>query len=54
MATSDNEQRSILVPAHKRMAMGEKLDGTSLQAKGGSAPAKKTSGLGHLSSKKNK
>jgi DNA ligase-1 len=30
MATSDQEQQSILVPMHKRMAQGAKLDGTSL------------------------
>ena len=34
MAVSDQEQKSINVPMHKRLAMGEKLDGTSLQAKG--------------------
>jgi hypothetical protein len=36
MATSDKEQRGIFVPQHKRIAMGEKLDGTSYQPKGGS------------------
>ncbi len=36
MATSDQEQKSVNVPQHKRIAMGEKLDGTSLQPKGGS------------------
>ena len=44
MATSDAEQRSINVPYHKRLAMGEKLDGTSLQAKGKPAPASKPRG----------
>lgn len=39
MATSDKEQMSINVPMHKRMAMGEKLDGKSLSPKG-EAPAK--------------
>lgn len=39
MATSDQEQRGINVPQHKRIAMGEKLDGTSYQPKGGSAPS---------------
>lgn len=34
MATSDKEQQSINVPQHKRIAMGEKLDGSSLQPKG--------------------
>ena len=31
---SDQEQKSVNVPQHKRIAMGEKLDGTSLQPKG--------------------
>jgi hypothetical protein len=35
MATSDQEQKSINVPQHKRMAMGEKLTGQSYQPKGG-------------------
>jgi hypothetical protein len=48
MATSDQEQRSINVPQHKRMAQGEKLDGTSLKGSGGSAP-KSTSSKGGLS-----
>lgn len=51
MATSDQEQKSILVPQHKRMAMGEKLDGTSMQPKGGSKPA---GGLSRVVNKKNK
>jgi len=34
MATSDKEQKGINVPQHKRIAMGEKLDGTSYQPKG--------------------
>jgi len=38
MATSDQEQRSINVPQHKRIAMGEKLDGSSMQPKGQSSP----------------
>ena len=55
MATSDQEQKSIHVPQHKRMAMGAKLDGTSMQAKGdgktsGSKPAGGLSGV----AKKNK
>lgn len=44
MATSDQEQRGINVPMHKRIAMGEKLDGTSLQPKGGAKPARKPQG----------
>lgn len=35
MATSDQEQKSVNVPQHKRIAQGEKLDGTSYQPKGG-------------------
>ena len=35
MATSDQEQKSINVRQHKRMAMGEKLTGQTLQTKGG-------------------
>ena len=38
MATSDQEQKGINVPQHKRMAMGEKLDGQSMQPKGGNKP----------------
>jgi len=38
MSISDQEQKGINVPQHKRLAMGEKLDGTSMQPKGQSAP----------------
>lgn len=38
MSTSDQEQKSINVPQHKRLAMGEKLTGQSLQPKGNSKP----------------
>jgi|TARA_R110000868_G_scaffold374984_1_gene639433 hypothetical protein len=48
MATSDQEQKSVLVPQHKRMAMGEKISGQSMQSKqsdskskGGLSQAKK-------------
>ena len=51
MATSDQEQKSINVPMHRRMAMGEKLDGQSLQPKGGSQ-AKPAGGLSALAKKK--
>jgi hypothetical protein len=51
MAKSESEQRSELVPLRKRLAMGEKLDGTSLKAKGDSKPK---SGLSHVVGKKNK
>lgn len=50
MATSDQEQKSILVPYHKRMAMGEKLDGQSMQPKGGQS--KPAGGLSALAKKK--
>jgi hypothetical protein len=47
MATSDQEQKSVNVPQHKRLAMGEKLTGQSMQAKGSTAsqPTKRTGGL---------
>jgi hypothetical protein len=47
MATSDQEQKSVLVKQHKRMAMGEKLNGQSMQGKGGqsSQTSKPTGGL---------
>jgi len=38
MATSDQEQKGINVPQHKRMAMGEKLTGQSMQPKGNTKP----------------
>ena len=38
MATSDQEQKSIYVKQHKRLAMGEKLNGQSLQPKGENKP----------------
>ena len=38
MSTSDQEQKSVLVPQHKRMAMGEKLSGQSMQPKGENKP----------------
>jgi hypothetical protein len=47
MAMSDQEQKGVNVPQHKRMAMGEKLDGQSMNSKeakkpqGGLAQAKK-------------
>jgi hypothetical protein len=50
MATSDQEQKSVLVNQHKRLAMGEKLDGQSLQPKGGntSQTSKTKGGLSGL------
>lgn len=38
---SDQAQRSEAVPYHKRIAMGEKLDGQSLQSKGQTQEPKK-------------
>ena len=38
MSTSDQEQKGINVPQHKRMAMGEKLTGQSMQPKGNGKP----------------
>ena len=51
MATSDQEQKSVLVNQHKRIAMGEKLDGTSMQPKGQSQGAKSSGGLAHIKAK---
>lgn len=52
MATSDQEQKSILVPQHKRMAMGEKITGQSMQAK--ATAGKMAGGLSGIVAKKNK
>ena len=49
MATSDQEQKSVQVPQHKRMAMGEKLDGQSM--KGSTTPIKQTGGLSQAKKK---
>ena len=51
MATSDQDQMSINVPMHKRIAMGEKLDGTSLKPKGQQQPAKPQGGLSQAKKK---
>jgi len=52
MANSDKEQKSIDVPQHKRLAMGEKLDGTSLKSKGESSKSSKPAGgLAHVKKK---
>jgi hypothetical protein len=50
---SDNEQKSVNVPQHKRLAQGEKLDGTSYQPKGGntSQTSKPHGGLSHAKKK---
>ena len=49
------QQDSMFIPMHKRIAMGEKLDGSSLQPKGqpAKAPAAKPQG-GALSQAKKK
>ena len=53
MAISDQEQMGVNVPLHKRIAMGAKLDGTSLQPKGQpvKAPAKPQGGLSQAKKK---
>ena len=48
---SDQEQRGINVPQHKRIAQGEKLDGTSYQPKGGSQSSKPAGGLSQAKKK---
>jgi hypothetical protein len=47
---SDQQQKSINVPQHKRIAQGEKLDGTSYQPKGGQG-SKPAGGLSHAKKK---
>jgi len=51
MATSDQEQKGINVPQHKRLAMGEKLTGQSMQPKGGSGGKKSGGGLANAKKK---
>jgi hypothetical protein len=51
MATSDQEQKSVQVPQHKRMAMGEKLDGQTMQSKGQSNGSKPQGGLSQAKGK---
>jgi hypothetical protein len=52
MATSDQEQKIVNVPQHKRIAMGEKLNGQSMQPSGGST--KSNNKQGGLAQAKNK
>ena len=52
MASNNASQTSEFVPQHKRMAMGVKLDGSSI--KGGSAPAKPAAKSGGLAQAKKK
>jgi hypothetical protein len=51
MATSDQEQRSVNVNQHKRMAMGVPLNGQSMQEKG-QPQQNKGGGLSQASKKK--
>jgi len=51
MSMGEKEQKSEMVPQHKRLAMGEKIDGQSLKAKGGSTE-KKSGGLSHAKKSK--
>lgn len=51
MATSDQEQRGINVPQHKRIAMGEKLDGQSMNPKGGNGQPAPKGGLSQTKKK---
>lgn len=44
MGTSDQEQMSQFVRQHKRIAMGEKLNGSSMGAQGSAKPTEKKSG----------
>ena len=44
MSTTDAEQKGPMVRYHARMAQGVKLDGQSLQPKGGSQGDKKPQG----------
>ena len=49
--SNDKEQKGINVPQHKRLAAGEKLDGTSYQPKGGGQSNSSKGGLSHLKKK---
>jgi hypothetical protein len=50
MATSDQEQKSINVPQHKRMAMGVPIDGQSMKG-AASTPTKQSGGLSQAKKK---
>ena len=50
MATSDQEQMSEMVRMKARLAMGAKLDGTSLQSKGGQGQKSSSYTRGNASS----
>jgi hypothetical protein len=49
--SSDAEQKGEFVRQHKRMAMGEKVNGESIQTKGQSKPAKPQGGLSQAKKK---
>jgi len=49
--SNDAEQKSEFVRQNKRMAMGEKLDGTSLKGKGDTKPTKPQGGLSQAKKK---
>jgi hypothetical protein len=51
MSTSDQEQKGINVPQHKRMAMGEKLTGQSYQPNGSKPNGKPQGGLAQAKKK---
>jgi len=50
MSKTDTEQKSVLVRQHARIAMGEKLDGQSMQPKG-QAQQPKQGGLSQAKTK---
>jgi hypothetical protein len=50
MATSDQEQKSVLVNQHKRLAMGAPITGQSMQTKG-DQPSKPQGGLSQAKKK---
>jgi hypothetical protein len=51
MSTSDQEQKGINVRYHKRMAMGEKLNGQTQQASGAKTSGKPQGGLAQAKKK---
>lgn len=51
MSTSDQEQKGIFVKQHKRMAMGEKLNGQTQQANGSKPNGKPQGGLAQAKKK---
>lgn len=52
MATSDQEQKSVNVNQHKRIAMGEKLNGQSMQPSGQKSNGNKGGALSQVKTKK--